>query len=1468
MKKLGLDLGSSSVGWFLREDNELKKGGVVTFHSGMVKGTGGYSSPTKDRREARSKRRLLQARKYRKWELLNILLPEFAPLDATELEVWSKYKKGQVRKFPENPNFMKWLACDFSYLGINTEYKNPYDLRVDALDHKLSKHEFGRALYHIVQRRGYKDIGEKDKETETQIARRGESGFQNALDNNRSIAEALKIEFLDKDKRARNQYPYREEYKHELEQICQAQGYDTRKNEKGEYADSFVQNLWKAIIWQRPLRSQKGNIGKCTLEPTKPRCPISHPIFEIFRAWGFINTIRYYDKNNEKQTLTTEQRENLFDFFLKKEKNFKFEEIRKFLDKQLGSKKKYNYPINKEGMYDTSVSGMPVCKGLTDVLGKEIIQKGLYEIDKFTISNAPKIINAYSIYDLWHILFAFDEKAAKDQKFLEKFAIEKLKIQNERPKKGSDYNPFTKLKEKITQGYSDLSLKAMCKIIPFLKEGYLYNEAVVLAKIPELLGKQWDTNQDQILATLTQSKNQYNWEKEIATITNKLIDKYKGLEHEERFAYKDFQYKLDSNDLKLLEETCEGHFGEKTWNEKTDKNDIFNAVKEQYQDFFGDNKRAYRENSTLTSIFKEKLKDNDIEITGELYHHSNTENKYLKRHIDPKTGNAKLPSYKNKITGIEVEILPEPRIDSIKNPMFNKSLSILRKLINELIKEGAIDTDTEIVVEVARELNDNNKRSAIERYQNERKNIREKYREFLKEYKEKEKPDINIEERIVDFELWAEQTFEETKDETGNKVTNKNHAEILREKEAVKRYELWMEQKGQCMYTGKMISITQLFSNEIDIEHTIPRSLLPDNTMANQTVCYSWYNRDKKKNQLPRHCNNYSQDIEGWGTCIEPRLKGWIEKRESYKKLYEDRLRPKGSEDETSKNKRIQDKHYFKMHYDYWHDKIERFEANEVKDSWARRQLVDTQMVSKYAREFLKTFFKKVAVQKGSVTADFRKIYGFQEVDEIKSRNRHTHHAIDAAVLTLIPANSSHRERVLKEYYYALENFQEIKNRKPYEEFNSQILIQQIESNTLIVNYENDKILKQSYRNVRKRGKLQYVKNKQAEFIHNNEGKKILKKAKGDTVRSTLHAQTYLGKIRDVERYEDGQPKRNGDDWIYKTGKDEYLFVKREDINKVKASDNLIKAIVDPVIKEIVSKQKNNSEIKDYNNKVIRHVRVKTSAGKEVKERINYRSQHEYKNKFYSEAGSLPYAILLQKGNTRKNLTKEGDVPNEKIERVMIPIASYEVAKMYKKSGKFDLDQYVREFYSKYVDYPDKKLLKVGQKVIVLKNDEEYKSVSKVDFQTKRLYKVTQFGDGSIYLKYHLEATPDDDIDSLVKLKKDQIVTELDNKYGLPLISEDQSIIDVKVRKKKYEDDRFRFVGEKDNRFKRLLPFIGSQGIQDLRKTLSKYKTQSTSIDIEGETPLLKINKAEDWNFLYEGEDFEISLFGKISLKE
>lgn len=1434
MTKIGLDLGSSSLGWAIRKGEEISKKGVITFASGMVKGQGGYTSPTRDRREARSKRNLIRARKYRKWELLKVLLEEFTPLERQELEIWSKYKKGTIRKFPESEKFLNWLACDFSYED-GEKYKNPYELRVKALDNKLSKHEFGRVLYHIVQRRGYKDIGESDKETENQIKRRGESGFQEALNKNRTIAEALSNEFLAKGKRARNEYPYRDEYQNELELICKAQGYDISKDGKHGYHDPFLLNIWKAIIWQRPLKTQKGKIGKCTLEPSKPRCPVSHPIFEISRALQFINTIKFFDEAGVKQSLVRKHRNELFsELFLKKD-SFKFEDIRKSLDKKFKRKTEYNYPKSEmTGKYETTVSGMPFCNGIIKILG-DSASASLMEIENYNIGNVPKIINGYSILDIWHAIFDFDEE------YLETFALQRLGVLNidvKRNKNDVSLSPLVILKKRLAVGYGDLSVKALKKIIPFLKQGYLYNEAVVFAKLPEFLGKDWEDKKDTILELAKSSSETYNWFKKIVGIANNLINAYKGEVENWREegtpvrAWKDFEYLLNEHDANDIQNACVGYFGEESWNKREDKEKVEAEVGKEYQEFFFDSKRAYRETPTLTSLFKNNLQENRIILKGELYHHSNRKNIYGSTVKDHKTGK---------------EFLPIPIIDSIKNPMFNKSMSILRRLMNELILQGEIDEDTEVVVEVARELNDNNKRAAIERYQNERRAKREKIKEFLEEFKEKENKSFNIEERVRDFELWSEQIFEKTDDSTGQKAT-----EILREKDAIKRYELWMEQKGQCMYTGKMISVSQLFSNEIDIEHTIPRSLLPDNTMANLTVCYARYNRDDKGKLMPYYCKNYSEDVDGVGTAIKPRLSTWDKIKDNYKSLYESRLKPAGNEDEAKKNKRIQEKHYFRMHYDYWRDKVERFTTKEVKDSWARRQLVDTQMVSKYAREFLKTYFKKVAVQKGKVTSQFRKIFGFQEADEIKSRNKHTHHAIDAAVLTFIPVNSSRRNALLNQMYKMDEREGKQFTTKPYGSFDSQKLIEEIEKQTLIVNYEKDKILQQTTKNVRKRGKLQYITDDIGNFVKDENGGRIIKKSQGDTVRSTLYAQTYLGKIKDVERNSDEKPIRENGDWKFKSGKEEFIFVKREKIEKIKGSDRLISAIVDPVIRNLVMVQKNNSAIIDYQGNLIRHVRIKTSVGKEVKERVSYRSTHHYKNKYYSEAGSIPYAIVLQKSSDKN------------IEREMVPVASFEIAKIYKIYEKFTPELYIETFHPELKNYPDVKLLKVGQKLLVLNNDEEFEKRKELNFQRKRLYVISQFSDGSIWLKYHLNAQSKDEVKKSISIKKDELLSDYESELGIHKVVEDSTILDNKKRKDDYTNRRYRFdTISKSYRLKRVSEKIGMEKAKKIKIELDQYKAIPSSIEIEEETQFLKMSK-EKWNFLYEGNDFEINFLGEI----
>jgi len=1048
----------------------------------------------------------------------------------------------------------------------------------------------------------------------------------------------------------------------------------------------------------------------------------------------------------------------------------------------------------------------------------------------------PKSFNGYSLLDIWHNITEFDDEN------LSEFGAKKLNLAPiERKIKGKVQNtsPLIILKATLSKGYGSLSQSVLRKIVPLLKQGYLYNEAVLLANLKEALGTSYEKQEKEVRSVLSTASEIYRKNKTITAIVNQLIENYKGEveanrngEENSLFAHKDFNYRIEKSDKEAIVAACQKHFGQNKWLKKKGKEDLVNSVEEAYQEFFFDSKRAFRQLESLQETFENLLKEKGIVLQKPLYHHSNRANIYEKP-----------IKYRNTA----IDILPLAKTNAIRNPMFNKAMSILRKLINQLIIEGLVDKETEIIIEVARELNDNNKRIAIERFQKQREAKRNKIRAFLEEYRSQEKSLLNVEENIRKFELWDEQVFEETEDEKGTKIKNLDRKEILKENKAIKRYELWMEQKGQCMYTGKMISISQLFSSSTNIEHTIARELLPDNTMANKTIAFRDYNTNIKHTELPVYLPNFNRNIPQIGTAIAPRLHQWEKIRDGYKVAFETRQKPKGAEDEKTKNKRIQDKHFYKMHYDYWNDKLQRFTATDVTDRWARRQLTDTQNISKYAREFLKTLFHEVAVQKGSTTAEFRKMLGLEDGENPKDRALHTHHTVDAAVLTYIPVNASRRDKILKKSYALKRKANKQLRYTPHPNFDAQRIKRAIENNTLIYNHTKDNVTSQTFKKVRKAGKIVYKKDKN--------GTNILSMpiiSQGDTIRRSLFKDSFLGKIRDVERFEDGAPKRNADnsDWEYKKGEKEFLYVKKEPISKI--TKDAIKNIIDPELAKLIKAQLGNDEILDWQGNRIRHVRVKKNTGKAVKARVDYKSNKDYKNFYYAESGNIPYGIMVF------------DLENN--QRILLQVHAYQVAKLFREKRQFNAELFVKTFHPEYSNFKCI-LLRKGQRLIVLNSDDEYDNRLDSSFQKNRLYKIDRFGEGFLRLEYHLNAIADQDLDALVKQKKDEVLWEFEKELGLEKVVANESIKDTKERNEDYENRKYKFTTWKDYRINRLVDNFGKDKAAEIKKELSKFKKISSSIEIEGETPLLKLNTSESWNFLYEGLDFNVSILGELTFK-
>lgn len=115
-KVLGIDLGTNSIGLTLRDENEFEWFGIYTFKKGVGDGKSGEFSLAAERTKHRSSRRLYNARRYRKWQTLKVLIEnQFCPLSIEELNKWKNYTKGIGRIFPLlNENFNNWIKLDFN----------------------------------------------------------------------------------------------------------------------------------------------------------------------------------------------------------------------------------------------------------------------------------------------------------------------------------------------------------------------------------------------------------------------------------------------------------------------------------------------------------------------------------------------------------------------------------------------------------------------------------------------------------------------------------------------------------------------------------------------------------------------------------------------------------------------------------------------------------------------------------------------------------------------------------------------------------------------------------------------------------------------------------------------------------------------------------------------------------------------------------------------------------------------------------------------------------------------------------------------------------------------------------------------------------------------------------------------------------------------------------------------------------
>lgn len=297
----------------------------------------------------------------------------------------------------------------------------------------------------------------------------------------------------------------------------------------------------------------------------------------------------------------------------------------------------------------------------------------------------------------------------------------------------------------------------------------------------------------------------------------------------------------------------------------------------------------------------------------------------------------------------------DKEIQAIRNPIVITALFELRKLVNELIDEyGKID---EIKIEMARDLKiSKSQRSDIRR-----------------EQKRLERENDRVKERLLEHQ---------------KRITHDN----------ILLYKLWEECKHTCPYTGKPISIEQLFSGEVQIEHIHPWSRSLNDSFSNKTLCYADENR-KKGNKTPFEF--YGADAAHWSAVKERALKLFSDTKE-YPKSYQ---------------------------------KFKRFVKESFDDDFSSQQLNDTRYISKEAKNYLSKVCTNVMVSPGQATSNLRQKWGLNHIlndENEKTREDHRHHAVDALVMActklsyvqeLSRWNRYHRTHDLKDFPMPWEGF-------------------------------------------------------------------------------------------------------------------------------------------------------------------------------------------------------------------------------------------------------------------------------------------------------------------------------------------------------------------------------------------------------------------------------------------------------------
>ncbi|MGB0696193.1 MAG: type II CRISPR RNA-guided endonuclease Cas9 [Rhodospirillaceae bacterium] len=303
--RLGLDIGTNSIGWWLYalEDGEVSAvidGGVRIFSNGRDPKSG--ASLAVDRRAARSMRRRRDRYLRRRASLMR--------------------KLAAAGLMPEDPEAAKAL-----------EAQDPYRLRAEGLERRLSLHQLGRALFHLNQRRGFKSNRKTDRgdnesgKIKDATARLDQAmmaagaktlgqflfGRQQMAPTPRhtpAVRTRLTLRQEDPDEKAEmgyDFYPDRRHLENEFAMLWAAQ----QPHHPEVLTEDLRTALFETIFYQRPLKTPE--VGLCLFTDER-RIEKAHPLTQRRTLYETVNALRITSDGKARRSLTKEQRDRVIHF--------------------------------------------------------------------------------------------------------------------------------------------------------------------------------------------------------------------------------------------------------------------------------------------------------------------------------------------------------------------------------------------------------------------------------------------------------------------------------------------------------------------------------------------------------------------------------------------------------------------------------------------------------------------------------------------------------------------------------------------------------------------------------------------------------------------------------------------------------------------------------------------------------------------------------------------------------------------------------------------------------------------------------------------------------------------------------------------------------------------------------------------------------------------------------------------------